>query len=104
GSIAASATRTRSTRRPSRLRWHKACRIDLPLCRQTIPVDLQERASEREMKLFAKKDQGSDKKLQGIEAAKKAPTKPGAARLAKPKKTDTPRKTDTTKKAVKKPG
>jgi len=56
------------------------------------------------MKLFAKKDQGSDKKLQGIEAAKKAPTKPGAARLAKPKKTDTPRKTDTTKKAVKKPG
>jgi preprotein translocase subunit SecE len=56
------------------------------------------------MKLFAKKDQGSDKKLQGIEAVKKAATKPGAARPAKPRKTDIARKTDTTKKAVKKPG
>ena len=56
------------------------------------------------MKLFAKKEQGSDKKVQGIEAAKKAATKPGAARPAKPRKTDIARKTDTTKKAVKKPG
>jgi preprotein translocase subunit SecE len=56
------------------------------------------------MKLFAKKDQGSDKKLQGIEAVKKAATKPGAVRPAKPRKTDIARKTDTTKKAVKKPG
>ena len=66
------------------------------------------------MKLFAKKDQSSDKKLQGIGAVKKAATKPGAAKPAKPKKTDRQKgypkktdiakKTDTTKKAVKKPG
>jgi preprotein translocase subunit SecE len=56
------------------------------------------------MKLFAKKDQSSDKKLQGIEAVKKAATKPAAAKPAKPKKTDTARKTDTPKKGVKKSG
>lgn len=56
------------------------------------------------MKLFAKKDQSSDKKLQGVEAVKKAATKPVAAKPAKPKKTDTAKKTDTPKKAVKKSG
>jgi len=56
------------------------------------------------MKLFAKKDQSSDKKLQGIEAVKKAAAKPVAAKPVRPKKTDIVKKTDTTKKAVKKPG
>jgi preprotein translocase subunit SecE len=63
------------------------------------------------MKLFAKKDQGSDKKLKGIEAVKKAAAKPASLKTAKPKKTDIARKTDTAakrtdtpKKAVRKPG
>ncbi len=62
------------------------------------------------MKLFAKKDQSSDKKPQGIEAVKKAAAKPAALKAARPKKTDTAKKTDivkktdTPKKAVKKPG
>jgi preprotein translocase subunit SecE len=56
------------------------------------------------MKLFAKKDQSSDKKLHGIETVKKAAAKPVAAKPVRPKKTDIVKKTDTTKKAVKKPG
>lgn len=56
------------------------------------------------MKLFAKKDQSSDKKLQGTEAVKKAAAKPAALKPAKPKKTDIAKKPDTPKKAVKKPG
>jgi preprotein translocase subunit SecE len=56
------------------------------------------------MKLFAKKDQSSDKKLQGIEAVKKAAAKPVAVKPAKPKKTDIVKKTDAPKKAVKKSG
>ncbi len=56
------------------------------------------------MKLFAKEDPSSDKKLQGVGAVKKAATKPAAAKPAKPKKTDTAKKTDTPKKAVKKSG
>jgi len=62
------------------------------------------------MKLSEKKDQSSDKKLQSVEAVKKAAPKPAAARPARLKKTDTVKKTDivkktdTPKKAVKKPG
>ncbi|MFZ0929327.1 MAG: preprotein translocase subunit SecE [Syntrophobacteraceae bacterium] len=56
------------------------------------------------MKLFAKKDQSSDKKLHAIETVKKAAAKPVAAKPVRPKKTDIVKKTDTTKKAVKKPG
>jgi len=62
------------------------------------------------MKLFSKKDQSSDKKLQGTGAVKKAAAKPAVLKPAKPKKTDTAKrtdiakKTDTPKKAVKKPG
>ena len=62
------------------------------------------------MKLFEKKDQSSDKKLQSTEAVKKTATKPAALKPAKPKKTeaakktDIAKKTDTPKKAVKKPG
>ena len=56
------------------------------------------------MKLFAKKDQSTDKKLKGTEAVKKAAAKPAALKPAKPKKTDIAKKTDTPKKAVRKPG
>ncbi len=55
------------------------------------------------MKLFAKKEQSSDKKLHGIATAKKTAAKPAAAKpaVAKPPKA---KKADTPKKAVKKPG
>jgi len=56
------------------------------------------------MKLFAKKDQSTDKKLKGTEAVKKAAAKPAALKPAKPKKTDIAKKADTPKKAVRKPG
>ncbi len=62
------------------------------------------------MKLFSKKDQSSDKKLQGTGAVKKAADKPAALKPAKPKKADSARKmdivkkTDAPKKAVRKPG
>jgi preprotein translocase subunit SecE len=56
------------------------------------------------MKLFEKKDQSSDKKLQGVEAVKKTAAKPAALKPARPKKIETAKKADTPKKAVKKPG
>jgi len=65
------------------------------------------------MKLFAKKEQSSDKKPRGVETAKKAAAKPAAAKTAAAKPTAAkavatkpaaarPKKVDTQKKAVKK--
>jgi preprotein translocase subunit SecE len=51
------------------------------------------------MKLIARKEQSSEKKLQSAETAKKTAAKP-----ARPKKTEVARKADAPKKAVKKPG
>ncbi|HYA41748.1 MAG TPA: preprotein translocase subunit SecE [Syntrophobacteraceae bacterium] len=68
------------------------------------------------MKLIARKEQGSDKKPQGMDAVKKSPDKAAAARPARlkkseaAKKTDAVRKTDVArkpevqKKVVKRPG
>ncbi len=51
------------------------------------------------MKLIARKEQSSEKKLQSAETARKSAAKP-----AKPKKTDVVKKADASKKAVRKPG
>jgi preprotein translocase subunit SecE len=56
------------------------------------------------MKLIAKKEQSTDKKLQGTETVKKAAPKPAAAKPARPKKTDVVKKTEVQKKALKKLG
>jgi len=50
------------------------------------------------MKLFEKKDESSNKKVQNIETARKAANKPAAPKPARPKKTEVAKKT------VKKPG
>jgi preprotein translocase subunit SecE len=57
------------------------------------------------MKLISRKDQSSDKKLQGTETSRKAAAaKPALVKPSRPKKTEIVKRPEAPKKAVKRPG
>jgi preprotein translocase subunit SecE len=75
---------------------------------EEIPAVAPDRALERQMKLFEKKEDGPNKKVQSIETARKAANKPAVVKPAVSKsaapKPARAKKTEITKKTVKKPG